>query len=44
MSLMKLKLDIVGEDNKINIFNEIETLTSEDKTIEEVKNDFQDEI
>ena len=39
-----LKKEIVGDDNLLKIVNEIEKLTSVDRTIEDIKKDFPDEI
>ena len=39
--LENLKKEIVGDENILNIVNEIETLTSEDGTIKDFQKDFQ---
>ena len=38
-----MKIETVGDDNILNIVKEIETLISEDRTIEDYKRDFPDE-
>ena len=43
-SLKNLKKEIVSEDNILNFGNEIETLVSEDRIFEDIKNDFPDAI